>query len=523
MKKVLIPTKLNKVASELLIQAGYDVIQDSETPLTELVKEHADTFGMIVRSEKIPAAIIEALPELKVIVRAGAGFDTIDIRFARKAGVDVMNTPGANANGVAEEVIAMMLADARQIVSADTSTRAGLWEKKKLLGREITGKTVGIIGLGNIGRLVAKRLKGFECTIMGFDPMLTSDRIKSLGIAPADVASIFATCDYVTLHIPGGESTKGFVSAELLKSMKPGATIINCARHGIIDEEALRQIKADKGLRFLNDVYAKDEAGEKPMADIADLMLPHLGANTQEANLTAARRAAEELIDLDQKGQTAFIVNRDIPEGLDRNYCDLAYEIAALAHRLAGKDRPIKMIESTTYGQLAPFAKWLVVPQIAGIYEEFDRSNDQKSALTYLKDAGINYESLTEEDSPYHNSIQVSVVVEQADKTLKRVTVRGTTTEGVRMVSSIDEFDQLYFQPSGPTLFFVYQDRPGVIAAIARALATREINIEDMRNPHHMGSSRSLAILRVSRAPSCEVVEAIAKTIEADSAVCLSL
>lgn len=523
MKKVLIPTKLDKVSAELLLKAGYDVVQDGDTALTDLVKEHQDAYGLIVRSEKVSASIIDALPDLKIIVRAGAGYDNINIKYARKHNIDVMNTPGANANAVAEEVIAMMLADARLIIKADKTTRVGLWEKKHLLGREITGKTVGIIGLGSIGRLVAKRLRGFDCVIMGFDPMFPTDRIKSLGIEPADVATIMSSCDYVTLHIPGGESTKGFINAELLASMKQGATLINCARDSIIDEHALRRVKAEKKLRFLNDVYAKDEAGEKSVTDIADIMMPHLGANTEEANYNAAKRAAEELIDLDQKGLTSFIVNRDIPEGLDRTYCELAYDLASLAHKLADKDQPIKFIETGIFGQLSPFANWLVVPIVAGINNEFDRLSDPKSALSFMKETGIVYTPLSTTDSPYVNSIQINLAVEMKDRTLKTVSVRGTVAEGMRMISSIDEFDKLYVEPAGVMLFFTYKDRPGVIATISRALATRDINIEDMRNPHHATSQRSLAILCVSRAPSQEIIDAIAADISAESAVCVEL
>ena len=202
MKKVLIPTKLDSIAADILkAHGGYTVIQDGKTPIEELVKAHPDTYALIVRSEKVPAAVIDVLPQLKVVVRAGAGFDTIDTKHARKKGVDVMNTPGANANGVAEEVIAMMLADARHVVNADTTTRAGLWEKSKYMGREVTRKTVGIVGFGNIGRLVAKRLAGFECRFLAYDPIVNSDRMRELGIESATLEQIFEQCDYVTLHI----------------------------------------------------------------------------------------------------------------------------------------------------------------------------------------------------------------------------------------------------------------------------------------------------------------------------------
>jgi len=182
MKHVLIPTKLDSVAREILAKHRRAVVQDAETPLAELAKAHPETEALIVRSEKVTKEIIDALPNLRLIVRAGSGYNTIDTKHARKAGVDVMNTPGANANAVAEEVVALVLAYYRHIVPADRSARAGEWEKKKFMGRELAEKTVGIVGLGNIGQLVVKRLAGFDCRILGFDPVVSLNCAKELGV-----------------------------------------------------------------------------------------------------------------------------------------------------------------------------------------------------------------------------------------------------------------------------------------------------------------------------------------------------
>ena len=243
-------------------------------------------------------------------MRAGAGYNTIDIAHARAKGVDVMNTPGANSNGVAEEVIALMLADARHLIAADPSCRAGKWEKTAFMGAEITGKTIGIVGLGYIGRLVVKRLSGFEPTFIGFDPGTTVRQAAELGVKLVSLDELFAKSDYVTLHLPETAETKGMVNRALLGQMKDGATLINCARAGIVNEADLRAIKAEKKIRFLNDVYAKDEEGPKSVADIADIMVPHLGASTREANFKAAELAARELIDLDEKGIDKAVVNK---------------------------------------------------------------------------------------------------------------------------------------------------------------------------------------------------------------------
>ena len=311
MKKVLIPTALDSVAKQILEDhGGYAVVQVPKCDVLQLVRDNPDVHALIVRSEKITAEIIDAAPQLKVVVRAGAGYNTIDIAHARAKGVDVMNTPGANSNGVAEEVVALMLADARRLIPADASCRAGKWEKTAFMGTEITGKTVGIVGLGYIGRLVVKRLSGFEPTFLGYDPGITMRQAAELGVKLVSLDELFSQSDYVTLHLPEIAETKGMVNRNLIGQMKPGATLINCARAGIVNEADMRALKAEKKIRFLNDVYPKDEEGPKSVADVADIMVPHLGASTREANAKAAELAAQELIDLDEKGIDKAVVNK---------------------------------------------------------------------------------------------------------------------------------------------------------------------------------------------------------------------
>ena len=311
MKKVLIPTALDSVAKQILEDhGGYAVVQVPKCDVLQLVRDNPDVHALIVRSEKITAEIIDAASQLKVVVRAGAGYNTIDIAHARAKGVDVMNTPGANSNGVAEEVVALMLADARRLIPADASCRAGKWEKTAFMGTEITGKTIGIVGLGYIGRLVVKRLSGFEPTFLGYDPGITMRQATEMGVKLVSLDELFSQSDYVTLHLPEIAETKGMVNAKLIGQMKPGATLINCARAGIVNEADLRVLKAEKKIRFLNDVYPKDEEGPKSIADVADIMVPHLGASTREANAKAAELAAQELIDLDEKGINKAVVNR---------------------------------------------------------------------------------------------------------------------------------------------------------------------------------------------------------------------
>jgi D-3-phosphoglycerate dehydrogenase len=518
MKKVLIPTKLSPVARELLEAHGvYEVVQNESDPLDQLASNHSDAYALIVRSEKVTPEIIDAMPGLKVIIRAGAGFNTIDTRYARKKGIDVMNTPGANANAVAEEVVAMMLADARHIVAADPSVRSGKWEKKNFMGREIAGKTVGIVGLGFIGKLVARRLSGFDVSLIGYDPMTSPERAREAGVELVEMEELFQRSDYISLHMPENDATRGIVNKSLLGVMKDGATLINCARAGIINNDDLAEVKASRAIRFLNDVYPKDEAGEKPIAEVSDLMLPHLGASTVEANANAASRAAQQLIEFDEKGITSYIVNRDIPAGLDETYADLAYTLAKLCRQTVGPASKLKVIETSFYGNLKDYAEWLLVPVICGLSEDFDRSMDHQAAHGWLKEHGIDYEDReTDEHKGFENSITIDMTAGKGDGIFQNASIRGTVAEGTLMISRINDFEKLYFEPRGHIVFFIYNDRPGVLGQIAASLASESVNIDDVRNPHNLKGTKSIAILQVNQKVSDEVVSRIQAEIDAD-------
>jgi D-3-phosphoglycerate dehydrogenase len=523
MKLVLIPTKLESVARDILTQKGFRVVQDADTPLAEQIKQHADAEALIVRSEKVTAAVLDALPKLKLVIRAGAGYDNIDTKHARKRGVDVMNTPGANANGVAEEVLAMVLAHYRHVVAADTSTRQGKWEKKNYMGREIAQKTVGIVGLGNIGRLVARRLAGFECTLLGFDPVIAPPRAEEIGVRLVPLEKLFAEADIVTLHVPATAETKGMVNADLLKLMKPGAVLVNCARAEIVNEADLRAAKKEKKLAFLNDVYPEDAAGEKSCADIADLMLPHLGASTLEANWNAARRSAEQLIAYAERGVTTCVVNKGVPEGLDERYQQLAYCIAFVARGFLGLDRPVRRIECSFYGDLQQYAKWFMAPIAAAISRDIAASEDPQDAESFLAGKGIALEVRPTDDSKKFGS-SMTIDLLAGSETLKPVSVRGTIAEGNIMISRINDFDRLYFAPQGHSLLVVYRDRPGVLAKITGACADANINIEDIRSPHDTKTATlSLAVLKTNKPVPAVTVDRIRRETESENVVALSL
>jgi D-3-phosphoglycerate dehydrogenase len=520
-KKVLIPTKLDKVAANLLAEKGFEVVQDADKSIEDLAKEHSNASVLTVRSEKVTPEIIDAMPELKLVVRAGAGYNTIDTKYARRKNIDVMNTPGANSNAVAEEVIAMILAACRNVVKGDITTREGKWEKKALMGTELTGKTIGILGMGNIGRLLVKRLQGFEMNFLAYDPVLSADLAEKIGVELCSVEDIFAKADFVSLHIPENDATRGMVNKKLLGLMKEGGVLINCARAGVINEEDLRAIKAEKKITFCNDVYPKDAAGEKTVADIADLMLPHLGASTKEANFNAAKRAAEQTMAYFDKGVTNCVVNKGVPDGLDEQYQTLAFVLASLSRAYLGKGRAPAKVETSFYGSLHKYGKWMLAPIVAGISSEFDPYLDASDAESFLKERGIEVcDRDVDDNKNYGESITIDLF--EGDDTINKVSVRGTIAENNIMISRVNNFDKLYLEPTGHNLFVEYSDEPGVIGKIASILGGEGINIIDIRAPQDHKLNRSLAAIKTNTPVSDSTIEKIKASVNAVAAFCYS-
>lgn len=519
MRYVLIPTKLDKIAKDILTAKGYTVVQDGETDLASLVQQHPETEALIVRSEKITSEIIDALPKLKTVVRAGAGYNTIDIKHARRNNVDVMNTPGANANGVAEEVFAMALAAYRHVIPADIDTRKGGWEKKKFMGRELTGKTLGIVGLGNIGQLVAKHSFGFDMKVLAYDPVVSESKAQEVGAKLVSLELLFSEADIITLHIPENDETRGMINKRLLSLVKKGAMLINCARAGIVNEDDIRALKAEKELLFCTDVFPADEPGPKSVADIADVMLPHLGANTKEANFTAAKRAAEQLVAYFESGVNTYVVNKGIPDDLNENYQQLAYRLALIARCYIGRGTPVRQVRCSFYGDLSKFAKWFYSPICAALSEHFEFQQDPEEALRYLQEKGIGFELRSADESKrYGNSMTIDL-----ESGAKVVSIRGTIAENNLMVSRLNDFDRVYFVPRGNAFIVEYCDRPGVLSMITRACGDANINIDDIHAPRDSEAKHAIAILKTSVPVPQEIVEAVAKEVDAKVAFTVNL
>jgi D-3-phosphoglycerate dehydrogenase len=310
------------------------------------------------------------------------------------------------------------------------------------------------------------------------------------------------------------------INRKYFSIMRDGATLVNCARAGIINEEDLREARRERKIYFCNDVYPKDAPGPKSVADIADLMLPHLGASTREANFNAAKRAAEQTVNYFARGITDCVVNKDIPDGLDANYQRLANLLTGIAHAYLGTQRQPVRIETSFYGNLNQYSSWMLAPITAALCPDFDPYLDAVDAEKFLSDRGIEYRNReVSNDKHYGDSITIDLFMGKND-TINKVSVRGTLTEGHLMISRINKFDRLYLAPSGYNLFVEYNDQPGVIGKIASILGENNINIIDIRAPQDTELNRSLATVKTQVPVSDELLAKIKISVGANVAFC---
>ena len=300
--KVLIADKLSDAAVQIFKDRGIDVdflpdVGKDKQKLLEIIGKYD---GLAIRSAtKVTEKIIAAAENLKVIGRAGIGVDNVDIPKATARGIIVMNTPFGNAITTAEHAISMMMAVARQIPAADASTQAGKWEKSRFMGRELTGKTLGLIGCGNIGSIVADRAIGLKMKVIAFDPFLTPERAVALGVEKVELDGLLCRSDFITLHTPLTDKTRNIIDAKAIEKMRKGAYLINCARGGLADEAAVRAaLDAGKlgGAAF--DVFVEEPAKENLLFGAPNFVsTPHLGASTTEAQENVALQVAEQMCD----------------------------------------------------------------------------------------------------------------------------------------------------------------------------------------------------------------------------------
>ena len=300
MPKVLIADKLSPAAVAIFRERGVDADVKTGLSKEELIKIVDQYDGIAIRSAtKLTADVLKAAKNLKVVGRAGIGVDNVDIPAATKKGIIVMNTPFGNSITTAEHAIAMMMALARQLPEADASTKASKWEKNRFMGVEITGKTLGVIGCGNIGAIVADRALGLKMKVVAFDPFLSDERARDIGVEKVELDELFKRADFITLHTPLTDKTRNILSRDALAKARKGVRIINCARGGLLDEAALKD-GLDSGHigGAALDVFAEEPAKQSPLFGTPNFICtPHLGASTNEAQVNVALQVAEQMAD----------------------------------------------------------------------------------------------------------------------------------------------------------------------------------------------------------------------------------
>ncbi|MDP7179874.1 MAG: hydroxyacid dehydrogenase [Candidatus Woesearchaeota archaeon] len=311
--KILIPDKVNDKATEILKTAGFEVENKPGISQEELIQICADADAMIVRSGiKITKEVIQAAKKLKLVVRAGVGYDNIDANAAAEAGVVVENTPFGNTNAAAEHTLVLLMLLAKHIIHAHTELKGGIWDRKKYKATELKDKTLGIIGLGNVGKKVAKVALAFEMNVLVHDPFVLDDVLTELKVKKAELEEIFKNSDYITVHVPLTDKTKDMISDEQFASMKEGVRILNVARGGVINEDALEKaINSRKVAAAALDVYGQEPPICKSLiANDRVICTPHLGASTKEAQINVAVDAANQIVEALKNNKIVHCVNK---------------------------------------------------------------------------------------------------------------------------------------------------------------------------------------------------------------------
>ncbi len=486
MPRVLIATKLDTVAREILEAAGIEVEVRPGIGEQELAGAIKGFHGLLVRSEKVTAGVLDAADELQAVVRAGTGVNTIDVKHATTRNVQVMNTPGANSNSVAELVFAMMLAGSRRLLYADGSVKQGRWEKSGLMGRELHGKVLGIVGVGNIGSLVAQKARGFEMEVIGFDPVIAADKAREMGIALAPLEELFSRADFITLHVPLNDRTRGMIGAELLGRLKAGAMLVNTARAEVIDQPALLELLEQRPDVLVGaDVFLEgDKEGQKELARIGDRLVstPHLGANTLEANRRAAVAAAEGLRDFLVRRMVRFPVNNlEIPPDLNPRFLELTRLIGEIAYYNVGGDQPHE-VRITCYGRLNRHIDLLTGYLLKGLMDIYQMEVLSPSeAAKHAAEKGINVVKRVPDDSKgYGESMTIDILAKKDG--YRETSIRGMITpESELKINRIDSFSNLDLIPRGYMLFAYQRDRLGLINDISSVLSGGGVNILNIR------------------------------------------
>ncbi len=508
--RVLVTDKLSEEGLSLLkAEPGIEVVVNTKlaTDIPALRAALAEADGIVIRSgTQLTAEVLEGQSRLKAIVRAGVGVDNIDVPAATRQGIVVMNTPGGNTVSTAEHTVAMILALSRNIPKANESFKAGKWERNKFTGTQLEGKTLGIVGLGRVGLAVAQRARGFDMKVVGFDPFLSSERAAELGIESiAGLNDLWGRCDYITLHTPLSAETRNLVDAAAIARMKPGVRIINCARGGLIDEDALKAaLDSGQVAGAAIDVFDP----EPPPADhvlvkhASVVVTPHLGASTEEAQVAVAVEAARLLIDFLGKGQVRFAVNMPSLSRAElddlKMYLDLGRRLGMLHAQM---DRGTVRQATLRYrGEVATKNTRMITASFAAGWMEaaLEGQVNLVNAEHLLKERGI---ALIEEKSTdtgdFGTMIQSEVVTE------KKGYVASGTLFGKQFVRLVQIGPYRLDAHLDGTLFvFTHYDRPGLIGFIGTTFGRHGVNIAQMNVGRKQAGGEAIGVVNLDSIPS---------------------
>ena len=501
MPKVLISDALSPAAVQIFKDRGVEV--DFQPALgkdkDKLAAVVGNYDGLAIRSAtKVTAKILERANSLKVIGRAGIGVDNVDIAAATARGIIVMNTPFGNSITTAEHAISLMLALARQIPEADASTRAGKWEKNKFMGVEMFGKTLGVIGCGNVGSIVADRALGLKMKVIAYDPFLSPDRATDLGVEKVELDDLLKRADFITLHTPLTDKTRNIINADAIKRMKKGVRIINCARGGLVDEAALSEALKNgpvAGAAF--DVFGTEPATENPLFNLPNVVCtPHLGASTSEAQENVALQIAEQMSDYLLRGAISNAIN--FPS-ISAEEAPRLKPLIALAEKLgsfAGQltETGISKVQLAYEGAVAQMnTKALTSAALAGLLRPMLGDVNVVSAPLVAKERGIVVEEITREmPEDYETLITVTVTTERQSRHVSGTVFadgrpRIVNIKGIRMDA---EF--------GASMIYITNlDKPGFIGKFSSTLGDAGINIATFHVGRDAPGGNAVALIEI--------------------------
>jgi D-3-phosphoglycerate dehydrogenase / 2-oxoglutarate reductase len=511
MPRVLISDKLSPAAVAIFQERGVEVDVKPGLDKDELASIIGDYDGLAIRSAtKVTAKLLESAKKLKVVGRAGIGVDNVDIPAATQRGVIVMNTPFGNSITTAEHAIALMFALARQIPAADASTQAGKWEKNRFMGVEITAKVLGIIGCGNIGSIAATRAVGLKMRVIAFDPFLSEERALELGVEKVELEDLLKRADFITLHTPMTAQTKNILSAENIAKTKKGVRIINCARGGLVDENALRAALDSGhvgGAAF--DVFVEEPATANPLFGHPNVVAtPHLGASTNEAQENVALQVAEQMSDYLMRGAISNAVNfpsitaEEAPRL--KPFIALAERLGSFAGQLT--DAPIDKVTIAYEGAVAgQKIKALTSAAIAGLLRPLLADINVVSAPSVAAQRGVVIEEVTRAvQGDYESLITLTVTTSAMERA-----VSGTVFhDGKPRILSIKDIKiDAEFAPS--MIYVTNEDKPGFIGRFAGLLGDAGVNIATFALGRDREGGSAIALVEIDGAPPEGLLEKV--------------